>query len=87
MIVFSMCRLVHQAIHVDAQVAKSLLSTRDQVLADVRRIAGEASDSLWVPATPQEIAHRIFVTCYMGTENSSAETRNRARDLAKAIGA
>ena len=60
--------------------------TREQVLADVRRIAGEKEDSTWVPATPQEVANRIFVTCYMGTENSSAETRGRAKELADAIG-
>ena len=29
----------------------------------------------------------MFHTCFMGTENSSAETRQRAKDLAEAIGA
>lgn len=30
---------------------------------------------------------RIFHTCYMGTENSSKQTRDRAKNLAKDIGA
>lgn len=57
-----------------------------QVLEDVRRMTGEPADSTWVPSSPQEVAHRMFATCYMGTENSSAETRKRAKDLAEAIG-
>ncbi|PWN27610.1 glutamine-dependent NAD(+) synthetase with GAT domain-containing protein [Jaminaea rosea] len=81
-IVYSMCRLVYQACQGPRPNA--------QVLEDVRRICGGATKEKlpdgWVPSSPQEIANRIFVTCYMGTENSSAETRNRARDLAAAIG-
>ncbi|KAI4192302.1 MAG: hypothetical protein LQ346_004374 [Caloplaca aetnensis] len=57
------------------------------VLQDARRIAGEADGSGWVPATPQEFANRIFCTTYMGSKNSSSETRNRANDLAHDIGA
>ncbi|KAF7356679.1 Glutamine-dependent NAD(+) synthetase [Mycena venus] len=34
----------------------------------------------------QEFTGRIFHTCYMGTENSSADTRKRAKGLAGAIG-
>ncbi|KAJ1022538.1 hypothetical protein NDA16_003527 [Ustilago loliicola] len=60
--------------------------TPAQVLADVRRICNEKEGSTWIPATPQELCNRIFVTCYMGTENSSTETRQRAADLAKHIG-
>lgn len=81
-IVFSMCRLVVQACH--GTTPRSHLGPNKQVLEDVRRICAEKED--WVPATPQEVAHKIFVTCYMGTENSSKETRDRARDLAEAIG-
>ena len=57
-----------------------------QVIADARRIAGEAEDSIYLPADPKEFCGRIFHTCYMGTENSSIETRKRAKDLAEAIG-
>jgi len=56
------------------------------VIADARRIAGEPSDSSYIPSNPREFAGRIFHTCYMGTENSSAETRWRAKELAGAIG-
>jgi NAD+ synthase (glutamine-hydrolysing) len=76
-ITFSMCRLV-----VDA--AKS---GNEQVIKDLRRIAGEPENSTWLPETPQEFCNRIFYTCYMGTVNSSTETRQRAKQLAKDIGA
>jgi NAD+ synthase (glutamine-hydrolysing) len=75
-IVFSMCRLV----------VKACKEGNQQVLSDVRRICGETEESKWIPQEPQEVSGRIFVTCYMGTENSSQETRDRARDLAQAIG-
>ena len=76
-IVYSMARMVHSAAH-EGNV---------QVLADMRRIAGEAEDSTWLPSTPQDFLGRCFYTCYMGTSNSSAETRGRAKQLAKDIGA
>jgi NAD+ synthase (glutamine-hydrolysing) len=56
------------------------------VIADARRIAGEPEDSEYLPTDPKEFCARIFHTCYMGTENSSLETRKRAKDLAEAIG-
>ncbi|KAF2455564.1 hypothetical protein BDY21DRAFT_289192 [Lineolata rhizophorae] len=76
-IVFSMCRLAFDAIKNDNQ----------QVISDTRRIAGESPDSTWLPSTPQELCGRLFHTCFMGTENSSAETRGRAKELAAEIGA
>ena len=57
-----------------------------QVIADARRIAGELEGSDYVPADARELCGRIMHTCYMGTENSSAETRGRAKELAGAIG-
>lgn len=57
-----------------------------QVIADARRITGEPEDSSYIPSDPKEFANRIFHTCYMGTENSSVETRRRAKQLADAIG-
>lgn len=57
-----------------------------QVIADARRIAGEPEDSSYIPSDPREFSNRIFHTCYMGTENSSAETRRRAKLLSQAIG-
>ena len=50
-------------------------------------MTGEPEDSAYVPEDPREFCSRIFHTCYMGTENSSVETRKRAKDLAVAIGA
>lgn len=76
-IVYSMCRMAFSA----AQEGNST------VLADMRRIAGEAEDSTWLPSSPQEFCGRMFYTCYMGTTNSSKETRGRAKGLAKDIGA
>jgi NAD+ synthase (glutamine-hydrolysing) len=76
-IVFSMCRLVVQAI----------VDGNDQVVKDARRLGGEPEDSLWIPKTPQELCNRIFHTCFMGTTNSSKETRSRAKELANDIGA
>ncbi|ESK94901.1 nad+ synthase (glutamine-hydrolyzing) [Moniliophthora roreri MCA 2997] len=75
-IVYSMCRLV----------AEAARRADKQVIADARRIAGEPEDSGYIPSDPREFCSRIFHTCYMGTENSSAETRNRARQLSESIG-
>lgn len=76
-IVYSMARMVHSA----------ACEGNKQVLSDMRRIAGEAEDSDWLPETPQDFLGRCFYTCYMGTSNSSSETRGRAKQLAKDIGA
>ncbi len=54
---------------------------------DARRIAGEPSDSIWMPTDPRELSGKIFHTCYMGTTNSSDETRSRAKRLAERLGA
>ena len=76
-IVFSMCRLVVQAIY----------DGNEQVIKDTRRICGEAEDSTWLPVEPQELCNRILHTCFMGTTNSSQDTRTRAKELAHEIGA
>ncbi|KAF5331469.1 hypothetical protein D9758_015504 [Tetrapyrgos nigripes] len=75
-IVYSMCRLV----------AEAARRADKQVIADARRIIGEPEDSGYIPSDPREFASRIFHTCYMGTENSSADTRNRAKFLSQSIG-
>lgn len=73
-IVYSMCRLVIAAIK----------EGNEQVITDVKRIAA-FSDKL--PETPEELCNQIFCTCYMGMANqSSKETRARAKDLAARIG-
>ncbi|CAG8529413.1 123_t:CDS:10 [Diversispora eburnea] len=75
-IVYSMCRLVVQA----------ATNNDVQVIEDSRRITGEGKDSDYIPNDPKEFANRIFHTCYMGTQNSSRETRERAKHLANSIG-
>lgn len=73
-IVFSMCRVVMQA-------AKD---GNEQVIKDIQMVCAE--DDL-IPSSPQELCSRLLHTAYMGTEkNSSKETRQRAKDLGKAIG-
>lgn len=73
-------------IHVYKFVLIELHSVDGQVIADARRIAGEPETSDYVPTDPKEFCNRIFHTCYMGTENSSPDTRKRAKDLGAAIG-
>eukprot|EP01147_Barroeca_monosierra_P004469 gene4469-6717_t len=73
-IVCSMCHLVFNAIQ----------SGNMKVLNDIRQIVREES---FTPASPKDIAGRIFYTMYMGTTNSSNETRQRACNLAEEIGA
>eukprot|EP00455_Lapot_gusevi_P003048 TRINITY_DN1125_c0_g1_i2.p1 TRINITY_DN1125_c0_g1~~TRINITY_DN1125_c0_g1_i2.p1 ORF type:complete len:713 (+),score=222.83 TRINITY_DN1125_c0_g1_i2:82-2220(+) len=57
-----------------------------QVIADARRVVGEPADSSYVPSDPREFCNRFFHTCYMGTENSSSETRERSAGLANDLG-
>ncbi|KAF8647718.1 hypothetical protein AX16_006554 [Volvariella volvacea WC 439] len=75
-IAYSMCRLVSEAAR----------RGEVQVILDARRIIGEPQDSEYIPTDPREFCSRIFHTCYMGTENSSVETRRRAKQLAESIG-
>ena len=65
------------------EVCKAVANGNSQVLRDVQRVVKEPD---YVPCEPKELCGRIFVTCYMGTENSSTETRQRAANLAKDIG-
>ncbi|XP_076445910.1 glutamine-dependent NAD(+) synthetase-like [Babylonia areolata] len=72
-LVASMCHLVVEAVS----------NGRKSVLTDVQRVVGQSD---YVPKDPRELAGLIFTTCYMGSENSSNETRNRAAQLAHQIG-
>ena len=65
------------------EVCKEVKNGNLQVLKDVRRIV---NDPDYLPEEPKELCERIFVTCYMGTINSSNETKQRAADLSKDIG-
>lgn len=71
--VFSMCRLVIAALE----------DGNKSVTATVKRLFGDAA----LPKTPQQLCNRIFHTVYMGmSQQSSKETRQRAKDLSAAIG-
>ncbi|XP_055587043.1 glutamine-dependent NAD(+) synthetase isoform X2 [Uranotaenia lowii] len=72
-IVYSMCRLV----------VKSVSLGDVQVLHDIRKIL---CDPEFVPDSPAALCGRLLVTCYMGSENSSDETRRRANALASQLG-
>ena len=70
-----MCQLVVEAISDGDKV----------VLDDARRIGGYALDER--PTSAKELAGRLLTTIYMGSSNSSAETRALAASLAGDIGA
>ncbi|KAK1493188.1 carbon-nitrogen hydrolase [Colletotrichum cuscutae] len=75
-IVFSMCRIVMKAVE----------EGNAQVIEDVKRLAKYDGEDV-LPKTPQALCNQIFSTIYMGMKTqSSVETRQRARDLAEAIG-
>ncbi|KAL1588494.1 hypothetical protein WHR41_02874 [Cladosporium halotolerans] len=75
-IVFSMCRLV----------IKEIKEGNEAVITDAKRLCGGTEDVSQL--TPQQFCNHIFTTVYMGMQKqSSKETRDRARDLASAIGA
>lgn len=77
-LVFSMCTLVIQAIK----------DGNEQVIEDVKRIAGPYEKDGWLPSSAQDLCNKIFHTIYMGmSTQSSPETRQRAKELAEAIGA
>ncbi|KAI4607454.1 hypothetical protein J4E80_009567 [Alternaria sp. BMP 0032] len=76
-LVFSMCRLVYKAVQ----------DGNKQVLKDVRRIVGPYHSEDWVPTSPKQICNGILHTVYMGmSQQSSKETRSRAKRLAEDIG-
>lgn len=72
-----MCHLVVEAIE----------KGEKQVITDMLRIVGENPDSTYRPRNAQELSHKILHTVYMGTSNSSSETRDRAANVSGQIGA
>eukprot|EP00897_Mesotaenium_endlicherianum_P003817 jgi/Mesen1/3463/ME000194S02601 len=74
-IVGCMCQLAFKAIE----------AGEEQVRADAARIGGYKDGER--VASAHELASRVLHTVYMGTENSSAATRARAKTLAEQIGA
>ncbi|CAH1996567.1 unnamed protein product [Acanthoscelides obtectus] len=74
LLVYSMCTLIMENVQRGGD---------SKVLSDLRRITG---DPEYTPKSASELCNRFLVTCYMGTENSSKETKQRAAALAAAIG-
>lgn len=72
-IVHSMCRLI----------VSSVECGDSQVLQDVRKIL---CDYDYTPDNPAALCNRLLVTCFMGSSNSSKETRHRASILANQLG-
>ncbi|KAK3881782.1 hypothetical protein Pcinc_013812 [Petrolisthes cinctipes] len=72
-IVYSMCN----------KVVQSVASGDEKVLEDVRRIVSQAD---YVPRDRRELCGRLFHTVYMASENSSQETKARAKLLSQQIG-
>ena len=72
-IVGAMCKLV------SAEIAAG----NKTVIADATRIAGSIEDA----ADAKRLCNKVLHTCYMATDNSSAETRGRAARLADELGA
>ena len=72
-IVHSMCRMIVNAVQ----------SGDSQVLYDIRKIL---ADQEYTPENPAALCNRLLVTCFMGSVNSSKETRRRASLLANQLG-
>jgi NAD+ synthase (glutamine-hydrolysing) len=73
-IVGKMCQMVFELIE----------QGHPNVLEDLRKITRDPS---FVPTSHQDVANRIFYTCYMGTSSSGEATKSRAERLAHEIGA
>ncbi|CDY72048.1 BnaC06g41720D, partial [Brassica napus] len=66
-------------------VVKEIANGDEQVKTDAKRIGNYADGQF--PTDSKEFAKRIFYTVFMGSENSSKETKMRAKQLADEIGA
>ncbi|GAU11831.1 hypothetical protein TSUD_75820 [Trifolium subterraneum] len=65
-------------------VVKEIANGDEQVKVDAIRIGNYKNGEF--PTDSREFAKRIFYTVFMGSENSSGETRSRAKVLADEIG-
>ncbi|EHA47279.1 hypothetical protein MCOR27_008586 [Pyricularia oryzae] len=65
-------------------VLLSIKNGEENTLNDLRKVTG-IND--YVPESPEEIVGKLLHTCFMGTVNSSDETRSRAKRLAERLGA
>ena len=72
-LVGSMCQLV----------VESVSKGNQQTLADIREVL---ADETYVPSSAHNLANRILHTCYMASENSSKDTKDRAQAISQQIG-
>ena len=72
-LVGSMCQLV----------VESVSKGNQQTLADIREVL---ADETYVPSSAHNLANRILHTCYMASENSSKDTKDRAQAISEQIG-
>lgn len=87
-IVGVMCHLVYEAVGKGGGGEDDGKDVgQEDVRQDVRRVMGYAPDSNFIPESPQDIAHAVLHTVYMGTSNSSTVTKARAAALAAQVGA
>lgn len=63
--------------------ASFYLFSDQNVLDDVRKIV---NDEAYTPKDPRELCGRVLTTCYMASENSSQDTRDKAKSLAEDLG-
>ncbi|KAF3421082.1 hypothetical protein E2986_00590 [Frieseomelitta varia] len=82
-IVYSMCDMIVNSVNKGEDVLNKCSQLDTQVLSDIRKIVGDCE---YVPTDPKQLCNTLLVTCYMGTENSSSETKARAAELASQIG-
>jgi len=85
-IVMAMCHLVHDEAIGVTNGEDDASAPDEQVLRDLRRVCGGDDYEFWLPSSPQDIASHILHTVFMGTENSSKNTTDRAQRLGEAIG-
>jgi len=76
-IVAIMCQRVVQEINEGSK------ENKEKTLLDVRKVTKRKD---YVPADAKDLCGKIFVTCYMASKFSGAETRDRAEKLAENIG-
>ncbi|MBP98072.1 NAD(+) synthase [Candidatus Poribacteria bacterium] len=72
-LVGSMCQMV----------VESISRGNQQTLADVRKVL---ADETCLPSSAHDLANRILHTCYMASENSSKDTKDRAQAISEQIG-
>ena len=57
--------------------------SKAQVLRDIRKVTKRAD---YTPPDAKDLCSKLLVTCYMASQYSGQETRERARLLAETIG-